>query len=223
MAKRMKIDELNILRSDESAEYEEEAFDREDYIEHYFDIMPISEKQRRERIEEAEDLFDAILLFLIWCDENPENVKLEDTQRDMQNLYKEVVFQRLEPSEFVDIYVPIFISNLVDVTVENKDKPYFTSIERATNIACNEANTVINYAELQEAKEQGYLYKQWLTELDEKVRPTHEEMEGITIPIDEPFVVGTSYMMMPHDITLGAEASEIVNCRCSLIYKDNLI
>lgn len=222
MAKRTKIDELNIL-SAEYEEDEEEVFDRSDYIDHYFDVMPISEKQKKARIEEAEELFDAILLFLIWCDENPENVQLEDTQRDMQNLYKEVVFQRAEPSDFMDRYVPIFIRNLIDVTIQNKDEPYFTSIERATNIACNEANTVINHIELQRAKEQGYLYKQWCTELDNRVRPTHQEMEGITIPIDEPFVVGTSYMMMPHDITLGADASEIVNCRCSLIYKDNLI
>lgn len=217
MAKRTKIDELNILRSDESAEYEEEAFDREDYIEHYFDIMPISEKQRRERIEEAEELFDAILLFLIWCDENPENVKLEDTQRDMQNLYKEVVFQRLEPSEFVDIYVPIFISNLVDVTVENKDKPYFTSIERATNIACNEANTVINYAELQEAKEQGYQYKQWLAELDNRTRDDHISMDGTIIPIDDYFVFPDCMMFMPHD-EINGTAMQCANCRCSLKY-----
>ena len=219
MAKRMKIDELNILRSDEPAEYEE-AFDRQDYIEHYFDVMQISEKQKKERIEEAEELFDAILLFFIWCEENPENVQTPDTQRDMQNLYKEVVFQHVEPSEFIDIYVPLFISTLIEVTVKYPDDPYYTSVERATNVACNEANTISNYSELKAAKEAGYTYKQWRTELDDKVRPTHQEMEGITIPIDEPFIVGTSYMMMPHDMTLGASAEEIVNCRCSMTFTD---
>ena len=223
MAKRTtKIDELNILRSDESSEYEEEVFDRKDYIEHYFDVMPISEKQKRARIEEAEELFDAILLFLIWCDENPENVQLPDTQRDMQNLYKEVVFQHVEPSDFIDIYVPLFIGNLVDVTVKNQGDEYYTSVERAANVACNEANTVSNYFELQTAKELGYKYKQWHTELDEKVRTTHQVMEGKTIPIDEPFKVGASLMMMPHDISLGADASEIVNCRCALSFLDTI-
>ena len=62
--------------------------DYKDYMEHYFDTMQISEKQKRERIEEAKEILDAILLFLIWCEENPENVQREDTKRDMENLYK---------------------------------------------------------------------------------------------------------------------------------------
>lgn len=218
MAKRMKIDELNILNNEQEA-----SFDYKDYIEHYFDPMQISEKQKRERIEEAEELFDAILLFLIWCEENPENVQREDTKREMENLYKEVIFQKVEPDDFIDIYVQFFIGNLVDVTTENKGDEYYTSVERAANVACNEANSVVNYSELQKAIEQGYTYKQWHTELDEKVRETHQEMEGVTIPIKEPFHVGGSLMMMPHDITLGANAKEIVNCRCSISYKNNYI
>ena len=218
MAKRMKIDELNILNSENTQE--EESFDYKDYMEHYFDTMQISEKQKRERIEEAKEILDAILLFLIWCEENPENVQREDTKRDMENLYKEVIFQKVEPDDFVDMYVLFFINNLVDVTTENEGDEYFTSVERATKIACNEANSVINYAELQKAIEQGFTYKQWHTELDEKVRETHQEMEGVTIPIKEPFFVGNSRMMMPHDITMGADAREIVNCRCSLSFLD---
>jgi hypothetical protein len=206
-----RIDELNILDSSE-------VFDREEFINHYFDTMQITERQKKERIEAAEEIFDAILLFFMWCEEAPERVQEEDTLRSFENMYKEVIFQFGEPDEYFSTYVPIFISNLISVTLAHKGEDYFTSVERATVIAANESNSVINHTELQRAIEMGYTHKQWLTELDEKVRPTHQEMEGVTIPINEPFVVGLSYMMMPHDTTMGADPQEVVNCRCSLSY-----
>lgn len=206
-----RIDELNILDSSE-------VFDREEFINHYFDTMQISEKQKKERIEAAEEIFDAILLFFIWCENAPERVQEEDTLRSFENMYKEVIFQYGEPDEYFSTYVPIFISNLISVTLAHQGEEYFTSVERAANVAANESNSVINHVELQQAIEDGYTKKQWHTELDDKVRPTHQEMEGMTIPIDEPFVVGMSLMMMPHDISMGADPQEIVNCRCSLSY-----
>ena len=222
MAKRTKIDELNILNSENVLEEtSEESFDYNDYIEHYFDPMQISERQKRERIEEAEELFDAILLFLIWCEENPENVQREDTKREMENLYKEVIFQKVEPDDFIDIYVQFFIGNLVDVTTKNQGDEYFTSIERATNIACNEANSVVNYSEVQTAKRLGYSYKQWVAELDERTRIDHVGMDGKIIPIDDYFAFSDCLMFMPHDEVNGT-ARQCVNCRCSIKFLDNL-
>lgn len=206
-----RIDELNILDSSE-------VFDREEFINHYFDTMQITEKQKKERIEAAEEIFDAILLFFIWCENAPERVQEEDTLRSFENMYKEVIFQYGEPDEYFSTYVPIFISNLISVTLAHAGEAYYTSVERAANVAANESNSVINHTELQQAIEAGYTRKQWHTELDERVRPTHQDMEGITIPISEPFVVGLSLMMMPHDISMGADPKEVVNCRCSLSY-----
>ena len=54
----MKIDELNILSSENT--HEEESFDYKDYMEHYFDTMQISEKQKRERIEEGGGIIEEI-------------------------------------------------------------------------------------------------------------------------------------------------------------------
>lgn len=212
-----KIDELNILSSSDEEEFEE-SFDYHDYIAHYFDTMQISEKQRKERIDAAEDIFDAILLFLIWCENAPERVEEEETQRSFENMYKEVIFQHGKPDDYFDAYVALFIPMLIATTLAHLGEPYFTSVERAANVAANESNSVVNHTELVAAINAGYTYKQWQTELDEKVRPTHQEMEGMTIPIEEPFVVGLSYMMMPHDSTMGADPSEIINCRCSLDY-----
>ena len=213
---RAKIDELNILK--ESVDESSEAFDYHDYIAHYYDVMDIDEEQRQERIEAAEEIFDAILLFLIWCENAPERVQEEDVQRSFMNMYKEVIFQFGEPGSFFDTYVDLFIPLLIATTLAHIGEKYYTSVERAANIAANEANTVVNHTELQQAIDDGYKYKTWITEKDNRVRDTHVLMEGVTIPIDEPFLVGNSFMMMPHDITLGAEPQEIVNCRCAVTF-----
>jgi len=57
--------------------------------------------------------------------------------------------------------------------------------------------------------------KGWLTARDNSVRPSHRKAEqdyGGGIPLDEPFVVGSSRLMYPGDP--AGEAAEIVNCRC---------
>lgn len=207
-----KIDELNILKDDS------EAFDYQDFIDHYYDPMQISERQKKKRKDAAEDIFDAILFFLIWCENAPDRVEEESTLRSFENLYKEVIFQHGEPDEYFDTYVSLFIPMLIKTTLAHIKDAYYTSVERAALVAANESNSVVNHTELQEAIEEGYTQKKWLTELDEKVRFTHQEMEGVTIPINEPFHVGQYLMMQPHDISMGAGAEEIVNCRCSLSY-----
>lgn len=207
-----KIDELNILNSSETFDYHE-------FIAHYFDPMQINKKQKKERIEAAEEIFDAILLFLIWCDNAPERVQEEETIRSFENMYKEVIFQYVEPDDYLDSYVSHFIALLIKTTLDHRGEEYFTSVERSANVAANESNLVIGYSELERAKLLGFRYKTWLTELDERVRPTHQEMESVTIPIDEPFLVGDSLMMYPKDqYTYNADPQEIVNCRCVCTY-----
>lgn len=216
---RAKIDELNILSSDseESTENSSSFFDYHDFILHYFDPMQITEAQKNKRIEAAEEIFDAVLLFLIWCENAPERVQEENTQRSFENMYKEVIFQYSEPDDYFDLYVPLFIANLVQTTLDHQGEEYFYSVERAANVAVNESNLVLGYTELQDATNAGYTMKTWLTEMDERVRPTHQEVEGWTIPISDPFVVGNSLMLFPKDqYTYNADPSEIIGCRCSL-------
>jgi hypothetical protein len=207
-----KIDELNIL-SDSS-----EPFDYEDFIEHYFDPMQISNKQKKERRELANELMDIILYFLIWCEEFPEQVQTEDVQREFENQFKEKVFGYSEPSTFFDVYVPKFISQLIETTLKHKGEEYFTSVERAANVAVNESNTVFGHNEMETAKALGKTKKRWCTELDERVRPTHVEAEGLEMPIDEPFLVGDSLLLYPKDTTYDPDPKEIVNCRCVCKY-----
>lgn len=212
MAK-MKIDELNILGASD-----DEAFDYNEFIDHYFDTMQISKKQKKQRIEAAKEIMDIILYFLIWCDEFPEHIN-DEVLRQFENDYKQKIFEFSEPDDYFATYVPIFINNLVTTTLEHKGDTYFTSVERAANVAVNESNLTFGHMELQRAKSAGYKYKTWRTELDERVRPTHALVEGKTIPIDEPFLVGDSLMMFPKDqYTYNANPEEIVNCRCVCEY-----
>ena len=89
--------------------------------------------------------------------------------------------------------------------------------DRANLIALNEANWIWNNQEFFEAKGKNKK-KTWHTALDEKVRFSHMAMEGVTIGIDEYFHVGSSLMLYPLDVSGGASADEIVNCRCSVEY-----
>ena len=212
-----KIDELNILR-DSSIQDEENSsriFDYHDFINHYFDPMQITEKQRENRIEAANDIFDAILLFLMWCENVPERVQEEDTQRSFENMYKEVLFQFTEPDDYLDEYVVLFIPQLIQVTLDHQGEEYFTSVERAAFNACNESNTLFNHIDIESAKLLGYSSKTWVAEVDNRTRADHLEMNGWTVPIDDWFVFEDCMMLFPHDYVHGT-MKQLANCRCSL-------
>ena len=86
-------------------------------------------------------------------------------------------------------------------------------------IAENEANTMYEDEDYILALKEGMTRKKWVTIQDRRVRDTHREVEGVTIPIDEFFQVGNAQMLYPKDvINGGGYPEEIVNCRCSCIY-----
>lgn len=63
--------------------------------------------------------------------------------------------------------------------------------------------------------------KEWRTMRDERVRKTHVKMDTVTIAVDELFHVGEkSLMRYPTDTSLGADLEEIINCRCSALYRN---
>ena len=88
--------------------------------------------------------------------------------------------------------------------------------DRANLIALNEANWKWNNEEFFEAKSSKKT-KTWHTALDERVRLTHMELEGVTIGIDEMFDVGGYMGRYPLDIMLPIH--ETANCRCSVSYQ----
>lgn len=94
-----------------------------------------------------------------------------------------------------------------------------TSIyDRFLNTTRTEVNAIGNLAQMNAAFNSGKKRKRWKTFGDSKVRNTHREAAGQTVPIDEPFIVGGYRLMFPCDSSLGASASETVNCRCTVQY-----
>jgi uncharacterized protein with gpF-like domain len=65
--------------------------------------------------------------------------------------------------------------------------------------------------------------KTWVSQGDSRVRETHLEADGQTVPSNEPFIVGDSRLMVPGDTSLGASLDEIINCRCAAQYDDDKI
>ena len=56
--------------------------------------------------------------------------------------------------------------------------------------------------------------KTWLATLDTRTRHWHRQLDGVTIPLDEPFENDMGKIMFPGDAT--ADGANIYNCRCRL-------
>lgn len=60
--------------------------------------------------------------------------------------------------------------------------------------------------------------KQWLSAGDQRVRPSHVAMDGVTVPYSEPFQTEDGDCMFPGDDSLGMDESGLINCRCTCLY-----
>ena len=70
-------------------------------------------------------------------------------------------------------------------TFTHQDDDYMTSADRAINMAATESNAIMCYGELSDAVKAGKTMKRWRTIIDGREREWHEEVNGVTIPIDE--------------------------------------
>lgn len=66
------------------------------------------------------------------------------------------------------------------------------------------------------AEEKGIkLKKTWIATLDNRTRHAHRLLDGVTVPVNEPFISEFGEIMCPGDRT--ADPGNLYNCRCSLI------
>lgn len=69
-----------------------------------------------------------------------------------------------------------------------------------------------------EGKRLGFkMWKRWVATADDRTRDEHAAADGQEVPNDEPFIVGGEEMMYPGDISLGASAWNVCNCRCTMV------
>ena len=189
--------------------------------EKYFGEMYISEEEKEKRIALARE-FEVIFLALFLMIENSVN----DISWDMleQTLYENYLYivKRYMGITEVTSYIEELARNVsydvVNATKNHLDDDWYTSIDRAVFDSENEANSVGEYNAYVEAIKSGKTKKTWITMRDKRVRHSHIDVDGVTIPIDYIFDVGDSQMLYPRDITYSASAKEIVNCRCNCKY-----
>lgn len=188
----------------------------------YFDIMDIDEDQKEKRKELAKDFRNAMLFLfaLAYIAYENDYFSYEYLLIQFRTQYADVLLDHIKNDPYIERYFQKVTEDLVQTTFDHfnpEGKDYWTSDERAIIVGENEANSVLNYSELQDAIEAGYEFKTWKTERDNKVRQSHKEKENVTIPIDEYFQFDDCEMLMPHDSENGSP-EQLVNCRCTCKY-----
>lgn len=182
----------------------------------YFGEMELSDSEKRARIEVAERLEQHFLQLFLLLDILEEEFDVDY----LTETFSEKYIQAISGHVLVDLYIIDYanriVNDIINTTIEQKEKAFTLSEDRAVFLAENESNSVMNYEQLQRAKDKGYKKKKWIAMKDRKTRHTHFLADGVIKDIDEPFEVGIYEMMTPKDDSIGAGAEEIVNCRCSL-------
>ena len=188
----------------------------------YFDVMDIDETQKEKRKDLAKQIRDALLFLfaLINVSYEYDYLSYEYVLGQFRTEFQRIVLQNGRLDLYTEQYIQKVTKDVVDTTFKNLDlvnPNYWMSDERAIIVGENEANSILNYEELQDAIEQGYTMKTWLTENDNRVRKTHRAVDGKTIPIEDYFQFPDCKMLMPHDYDNGTD-KELANCRCTLKY-----
>ena len=186
----------------------------------YFDVMDLSDQDKEKRITLAEKLEDNFLFVLayLFAIQQYANVDWEEIRIRFESAYRNALENTIIIDEYLDLYIRQFAYDMVDSTQSHIDNPYYYSHDRARFAAENESNSSWNYADYQEAIQNGKTKKRWVDVRDKRERESHRQVGGTVKPIDEPFAVGGSLMQFAKDISLGAASSEIINCRCKTIY-----
>lgn len=92
-----------------------------------------------------------------------------------------------------------------------------TDREKLQRMIEAEANRCFNHGVVEAVNGEKGVMKTWETMGDNRVRETHEYLEGVTIPIDEEFVtIGGDSALAPG---MFSEASQNCNCRCWISVK----
>ena len=185
----------------------------------YFAPMKISEERKRKRIRIAESLYEEFLYMMSYMFYAYPNINA-DMADELRNRYLNAIAELGIAAYGAEYQTQAqkFAVDIIEATQRHKEDPYYYSADRARFCSEDQANFLGDMGDFSEAIEAGYRYKTWETVGDNRVRFSHEEVEGLTIPIEEPFVLAGGYMLSPHDDSMGADSSELIGCRCSLAF-----
>lgn len=119
----------------------------------------------------------------------------------------------------VDDVMKVVDAEVAGKTWRERVEDYFANGgtgEDLARIADTEAHRIANTAALDTARYAGARYKTWATMLDDRVRDTHDYLEGETVNIDDDFYTyDGDHASAPGLFEL---AENNVNCRCELLF-----
>ena len=110
-------------------------------------------------------------------------------------------------------------AKVADKTWRERVEDYFAnggSVDDLVRIAETETHRDANTAALDTAKKAGAKRKTWVTMMDDRVRETHDYLEGMTVSIDDDFYTyDGDHASAPGLFTLPQNN---VSCRCELLF-----
>ena len=123
---------------------------------------------------------------------------------------------RGETNRSIERIMDVMYAEVGGKTAYDRIEDDLDSIEDLYLLFENERQRVYNTAANDTAEDLGAKFKTWHTMLDNKVRDTHDYLEGMTKPMNEPFYTYTGdSAMFPQDF---GDAANNINCRCWLTY-----
>lgn len=192
---------------------------RSESFDDFFAPMKITDEQKRERIRLAEALEEEFLYMFSYMFYAYPTLN-EQMITDMRDAYIRAI-EEVGLYSMVDQYyrrIEQFSIECIEATQRHKEDPYFYSADRARLNAEDQSNHVYDFKDFNDALANGMRYKTWNTVGDNHVRDSHAEVEGLTIPIEELFVLHGGLLSHPHDTSHGCEMSEVSGCRCTLSF-----
>ena len=119
----------------------------------------------------------------------------------------------------VDDAMEVIDKEVAGKTWRQRVEDYFAnggSVGDLIRIAETETHRDANESALSTAKRAGAKSKTWVTMMDDKVRETHDYLEGVTVGIDDEFITyDGDKAYAPGMFSLAANNA---NCRCELLF-----
>lgn len=160
---------------------------------------------QEEAKEEEEDIIDEMLdLFLL-------------AYAQGNSVTSETLSFEWTPS--VDDAMEVIDKEVAGKTWRQRVEDYFAnggSVDDLIRIAETETHRDANESALTTAKRAGAKSKTWVTMMDDKVRETHDYLEGVTVGINDEFITYDGDKAYAPGMFSLAENN--VNCRCELLF-----
>lgn len=132
-------------------------------------------------------------------------------------LDKQVIMRKLESELTTAILKGESIPNIAK-RLKNVSEGYLGDTIRIARTETTRVEGSARQAVGDEGKRLGFeMWKRWVATSDARTRPDHAAADGQEVPNDEPFMVGGEEMMYPGDISLGASAWNVIQCRCTMV------